>query len=79
MSNGNKLMQNFHIFFGLLMVMFYLGAGIFLLFFADIFNIDRAVRGIIGTSFLIYGIFRAWTTYKQVKDTYFSGDDDAEE
>lgn len=79
MNDGNKIMQNFHIFFGILMVFFYLGAGIFLLFFADIFHIDRAVRGLIGTSFLIYGIYRTWTTYKQVKETYFSKNEEDED
>lgn len=79
MYDGNKLMQNFHIFFGILMVIFYLGAGIFLLFFSGTFHIDKAVGGLIGGSFLLYGIYRAWTTYRQVKDAYFSGTQDDEE
>ena len=33
--NNNKILQQFHAMFGVFMVIFYLGAGIFMLFFAD--------------------------------------------
>ena len=56
MMNSNRILQQFHAMFGIFMVMFYIGVGIFLLFFADMFNIDKAIRGIIGSTFMLYGI-----------------------
>jgi len=76
--DNNKIMQQFHIIFSVFMVLFYLSAGIFLLFFADKFNIDRAIRGIIGFSFLLYGSYRTYLTYKQIKDLVGGKNDDEE-
>lgn len=74
--NNNKIMQQFHAIFGVLMVIFYLGAGIFLLFFASQFNIDKAVRVIIGSSFLLYGTYRIYVTYRQIRSVLSSKDED---
>jgi hypothetical protein len=76
--NNNKILQQFHAMFGIFMVMFYLGVGIFLLFYAKMFNIDKALRGIIGTTFLLYGVYRIFVTYKQIKEAFFNKDKDQE-
>jgi hypothetical protein len=75
MKEGNNMMQNFHILFSIFMAIFYLGSGIFFLFFADMFNIDRAIRGIIGSTFLLYGLYRVYTVYRMISDTFFSKND----
>lgn len=74
--NDNKIMQQFHAIFGIFMVLFYIGTGIFLIFYAKMFVIDKAVRGIIGTTFLLYGIYRAFVTYKNIVSLFFKKDRD---
>lgn len=76
MMNSNRILQQFHAMFGIFMVMFYIGVGIFLLFFADMFNIDKAIRGIIGSTFILYGIYRIFVTYKQIVNAFIKKDDD---
>jgi len=74
MMNNNKILQQFHAVFGIFMVMFYLGTGIFLIFFAKMFTIDKAIRVIIGSTFIFYGLYRVYVTYKQIKQAFFSPD-----
>jgi hypothetical protein len=64
--------------FGIFMVMFYLGAGIALLFFLKMFNIDRPLRVIIGSTFLLYGIYRITVTYKQIRQAFFTKENEEE-
>jgi hypothetical protein len=62
--------------FGLVMVFFYFGLG-YILIFSDYFNyIDKPLRVIIGTPLIIYGIYRALTSYKKIKENFFSSDED---
>lgn len=76
--NNNRMLRQFHAMFGIFMVMFYLGVGIFLLFFAKMFIIDRALKVIIGSTFLLYGIYRITVTYKQMTEAFFTKDDEEE-
>ena len=59
-----------------LMSLFYVGAGIFLLFFADNFQIDKALRNIIGGAFLFYGIYRIYTSFVTLFKLFFRKDED---
>jgi hypothetical protein len=74
--NSNKMLLQFHAMFGIFMVMFYLGVGIFLLFFSKMFKIDQAIKVIMGSTFLLYGIYRITVTYKQIKQAFFTTEDD---
>jgi hypothetical protein len=74
--NSNRMLQQFHAMFGIFMVVFYLGIGIFLLFFAKMFVIDQAIKVIIGSTFLLYGIYRTTVTYKQIKEAFYTSKDD---
>jgi len=76
--NNNKILQQFHAVFGIFMVVFYVGVGIFLLFFAKMFTIDKAIRVIIGSTFIFYGAYRIYVTYKQIKEAFFTKDDDGD-
>jgi len=77
--DSNKISKQFHAMFGIFMVAFYIGFGIFFLFFTEkLFVIDKAIRGIMGFTFLLFGCFRIFMTYKQIKDTFFSKKDDYE-
>ena len=73
---NNKILQQFHAVFGIFMVFFYLGVGIFLLFFAKMFNIDKAIRVIIGSTFIFYGMYRVYVTFKQIKEAFFIKDEE---
>lgn len=71
--SDNRIFQQVQAMFGIFMVVFYLAVGIFLLFFAkNMFNIDRAIRGIIGGTLIFYGIYRIFTTYKQISEAFFN-------
>lgn len=59
-----------------LMSLFYVGAGIFLLFFADNFQIDKALRNIIGGAFLFYGVYRIYTSFVTLFKLFFRKDED---
>lgn len=65
--------------FGSLMTIFYLGVGIYLCFFAGIlFNIDKFLRILLGSTFIFYGLYRAYRTYLQIKEAFFEKDEDTE-
>jgi hypothetical protein len=77
--NGNKILQQFHAMFGVFMVVFYIGIGIFMLFYAGrMFVIDKAIRVIMGSTFLFFGIYRIFVSYKQIIEAFFTRDDDGE-
>jgi hypothetical protein len=76
--NNSRMLQQLHAMFGIFMVMFYIGAGIFLIFFAKMFAIDKFVRGFIGSTFLLYGLYRITVTYKQLKEAFSSHDEEEE-
>jgi hypothetical protein len=61
--------------FGAAMVFFYLGLG-YILIFSPILNyIEKPLRVIMGIPLLIYGIYRAFTSYQKIKDNFFSNDE----
>jgi hypothetical protein len=61
------------------MVLFYLGVGIYLIFYFDRTYLDRAVLVIIGSSFILYGVYRAFRTYTRIVELFFKDDSDEEE
>ncbi|HOB83480.1 MAG TPA: hypothetical protein PK521_05980 [Bacteroidales bacterium] len=73
--DNNRILQQIYAIFGVFMVMFYLGGGIFFLFFADrFFNLNKALMNIMGGAFLLYGIYRIFVCYKQLVDAFFTKD-----
>ena len=75
--NNNKIQQQLHAIFGVFMVVFYLGGGIFFLFFADRFlTANNALFGIVGATFLLYGLYRFYVSYKQIVTAFFTKDKD---
>jgi hypothetical protein len=74
--DGNKILQQFHAMFGVFMVVFYIGTGLFLLFYVDrtVFRIDKAMRVILGSAFLFFGIYRIFVSYKQIREAFFRKD-----
>ena len=61
------------------MVMFYIGVGSLLIFFFDQSLLDKSVRIVIGSSFMFYGVFRAFRTFFQIKELFFNKETDNDE
>lgn len=74
--NENRLMQQVTAIFSIFMVFFYLGAGTYLVFFTELSYLDKAVRVIFGSSFIFYGLYRAYATYVKIKKVFFAKDED---
>ena len=76
--NDNKIMRQISSMFSIFMVMFYIGVGSFLIFFFEQSSIDKSLRIIIGSAFMIYGTFRAFKTFFQIKELFFNTEIDEE-
>lgn len=74
--NGRNLYDKVFSIFGLVMVFFYLGLG-YVLIFSEYFKyVDKPLRVIIGIPLLIYGVYRALTSYQKIKENFFGNDDE---
>jgi hypothetical protein len=74
--NGNRILQQVTAIFSTFMVFFYLGVGIYLIFYADLIYLDKALRVIMGSTFLFYGSYRAYRSYVKIIEVFFTKDDD---
>ena len=62
-DNGTQMPKGARLVFGVLMIFIYLGVG--LLFIFDVFNIDSlALSIVIGSLFMVYGVWRAIRLFK---------------
>jgi hypothetical protein len=78
--NGNKILQQISAIFSIFMVMFYIGVGSFFVFYFDErYLIAKPTRMIIGSAFLLYGTYRAFRSFVQIKEIFFSKEDDNNE
>ena len=69
--DSNNMFRRIKIIFGIFMVFFYLGFGLFFIF-APLFEyIEEVIRVIFGGALAIYGIARAIRTYEQVREEFF--------
>jgi len=76
--DNNKIMKQVTAIFNLFMVFFYLGGGIFLIFFFKNTYLDQAVLVLMGSVFVFYGLYRAYRTYVSIVDLFFRKDNDDE-
>lgn len=72
----NKIVQQVTAIFSIFMVVFYLGAGIYFVFFSDISYLDKPVRVIVGSTFIFYGLYRAFRAYSKIMELFFTNDED---
>lgn len=70
--NDRKIMQQITTVFAVFMVFFYLGVGIFLIWYADLSTIDKAVRVLLGSAFMLLGVFRAFRAWEKIKEVFFT-------
>jgi Na+/phosphate symporter len=76
--DGNRLMQQVTVIFSTFMVIFYLGVGLILIFYSNLSYLDKAVRVIIGSTFIFYGLYRAYRAYVKIVEVFFTKDEDNE-
>jgi hypothetical protein len=74
--NENRLMQQVTAIFSLFMVFFYLGVGVYFIFYSDRSYLDKSVRVIMGSTFLFYGAYRAYRAYVKIVEAFFRRDKD---
>jgi hypothetical protein len=70
--NENRVIQQVTAIFSVFMVFFYLGIGYYLIFLIDTSYIDKALRVILGATFIFYGIFRAYRAYVKIVEVFFT-------
>ena len=76
--NENRILQQVTAIFSIFMVFFYLGVGSYFVFFADVSYLDKALRVIMGSTFIFYGLFRAYRTYVKIIEVFFTQDNNEE-
>jgi uncharacterized membrane protein (DUF373 family) len=76
--NNDKMMQQVSAIFGAFMVFFYLGIGIFLIFFLKNSTLNRSVIVLFGSVFIFYGLYRAFMAYVNIVKLFFRHDNDEE-
>jgi hypothetical protein len=58
------------------MVCFYLGVGYYFVFLSNLSYLDKPVRVIMGSTFIFYGLYRAYRTYVKIVEVFFTKDED---
>jgi hypothetical protein len=76
--NQNKLMQQIGTIFGAFMTIFYVGVGLYFLI-SSYLPIEKFLRVLVGSTFLVYGVYRGYMTYVKIVEVFFSKDDDDED
>ncbi len=69
--DGSRLYDQVMTIFGTAMVFFYLGLSYVLLFTSLFSYVDIAMRVILAAPLLIYGIYRALTSIRKIKENFF--------
>jgi hypothetical protein len=58
------------------MVCFYLGVGYYFVFLSNLSYLDKPIRVIMGSTFIFYGLYRAYRTYVKIVEVFFTKDED---
>jgi len=76
--NENRMMKQIGAIFSVFMVFFYIGMGIFLIFYFDTTksSLDRTIFIFFGCFCIFYGLYRAYTTYVNIVKLFFRHDDE---
>lgn len=73
--DGNRLMQQVTAIFSIFMVFFYIGLGVYLIFFMEFSTLDKAVRVLFGSAIMFYGLYRAFMAVVKIKEVFFTKED----
>jgi hypothetical protein len=72
----NRLIQQVTAIFSIFMVFFYLGAGYYFVFYSDLSYLNKPVRVIMGSTFIFYGLYRAYRAYVKIVELFFTRNED---
>jgi hypothetical protein len=77
----NRLMQQIGTIFGAFMVCFYLGIGFYLMLSPNLIlspnaTSDKFLRFLVGSTFIVYGLYRAFRTFVKIREVFFTHDDE---
>jgi threonine/homoserine/homoserine lactone efflux protein len=78
--NENRLMQQIGTIFGAFMTLFYFGVGFYIILSPNVVlspdpAASKFLRILLGSTFVIYGVYRAYRTYVKVVEIFFTDDD----
>ncbi len=73
--NESRLMRQLTAIFSIFLVLLYLGAGVYFVFFSDRSSLDKPVRVIAGVAFIFYGLYRAYRTVTSIIEAFFTKND----
>jgi hypothetical protein len=76
--DGSKLIQQVTAVFSVFMVFFYMGVGIYFIFYSGFSYLDKPVRVIMGSAFVFYGFYRAYRAYVKIVEVFFTKNEDNE-
>jgi hypothetical protein len=76
--DGNRLMEQVTAIFSVFMVFFYLGVGYYFVFYSSLSYLDKSVRVIMGSTFIFYGLYRAFRAYVKIVEVFFKKEDEDE-
>jgi len=71
-------MQQVMAIFSIFMVFFYIGIGVYLVFFPNFSYLDKSVLILFGSAFFFYGLYRAYRAYVKIVEVFFTKEDDEE-
>lgn len=61
---------------GVLMTLFLFGFGLLIFFAPNLFHVEKFIRIVIGSTFIVLGIYRAYMAYLKIVELFFSGKED---
>jgi hypothetical protein len=76
--NQNRLMKQIGAILGAFMTIFYFGVGFYFLL-ASYLPVEKFLRFLVGSTFVVYGLYRGYMTYTKIVEAFFSKDDDDNE
>jgi hypothetical protein len=71
----NRLMQQVNTIFSAFITLCYFGAGLYFILAEKVSDQQKLMWMIVGSTFIIYGIYRAYRTYIKIVEVFFSEDD----
>lgn len=77
--NDNRIMKQINAIFSVFMVFFYLGIGIYLVFYFKNTTLDRSVVVLFGSVIFLYGIYRAYRAYVSIVELFFRRSEEDED
>ena len=76
--NESRLMDQIGAIFGAFMTIFYIAVGLYLAFFNNLYWMDKFLLRLVGITFTLYGVYRAFRSYQKIKEVFFARDNDKE-